>query len=400
MRNNGPPVQTNLIQMKMLSSTISMSSVTAESFEKESSRNQNDLRQLLRTRFQTLSSYQPVELDGSIIECLGRSSTRSENLRLASVLLEALRWDYRPFSSRWVSRLDSEGLEKLGASFGLRFSSRAVLKQYDDVVRDVSESNDSTAESRRYQKQDYTISEHHGEALVWGVYAYRALQKTGHTDLNLAHVIGQEALRELLVFERWLEDGPSVSLVQAAILIDSNLKALENALFQAELIGKGESLEAWYRVGIIPQSSLDHRVRRLRRLVQAVSVSENWRQFTCAAPKCLRSDPALLPPKHPFLDGFGAQIAESSILTSDQKFEVLRFLIDFWHLKPNQILWSRAVSGLWNHLLEDERKRFETENSESAKRLKSGLLSHLIAVDQVSYDNRLMVSAYRAARAN
>jgi hypothetical protein len=315
-------------------------------------------------RFLTLSSFRPLDLDGTLLETLSRVDSRTLGLQLASCLHSALSWDPKPYSRRWLPEIEPE---------------------------------DRLTSASRYST---ILSEHQGEAMAWGVYVYRALKRFApHLAPRVALVLEHEVERELMAFEAWLRKGASKELVTAAWIVEANLKAFEHALIETQLADSGDPLQSLFRLGVLPHTALDQRVRRLRRVVQATASGENWRSFSLKIPSSVMKDSKLLLPRTPFLEGWGTSVATSRVLSRSEKIQVLEFLIQTCHAQPQSMVWPRAVHGLVHGLqCANGEANWMTElSADAVKKLTSGLVSKWVGVSPERFAATLSQAAVFAA---
>jgi len=317
----------------------------------------------LAAHYSTVGSFVPTDVDNQIRYRLWHPLVPAEDiLAMAEWVMQARRWDPRPLSTRWVENSASDGRP---------------------------------------------LSGHDGEWFSVAVAAYAATRrKSAELSDRVLSAIETELAREAAVVRTFIAEENGIELLKASTLIAHNLGDLNRVI------------EMWNLSADDPLVKIATQTNpwlecagRLNKLFMA---EENHRHFALRGPKGLRQYADLLLPIGPFFDEWGSTVASHAGLAVSDLKEIATGLIDGWiwlaekRGEKNQVTtgYARALAGMAERYKGGLSALAAELPSSLAKRLRSGALCNLLAVDRARFEaqwrkrglNALSPVEWRSAR--
>lgn len=255
----------------------------------------------LAAHFATVASFCPTDVDTKIRVHVWAPSTVDEALegQLRS-LQAALAWDSRPVSTRWAA---PEGHEP--------------------------------------------VAGHHGELLSVVMGAAGGLLHRGRVAEATALVdwAEDELRREAKAFQAAMKPGQELLALQLASILAHNAGDVDQGQQGWPEAAEAQALKG--RVGRLcheGSSPLAQSYQAAKSLYQLIA-AEGHRHYPLRSVKCLRRSPELLLPIGPCFDAWGGVLAQSQVLSEEDRMEVLGALILGGKKVPGQDGYARAVAG-------------------------------------------------------
>ena len=297
--------------------------------------------------FATVGSFVPTDVDNQIRSRLWHRSLPVETVEeMTQTVLEALHWDIREVSSRWV---------------------------HDPV-------------SLR------TLSGHDGEWFSIATAAYGAWRgRDRDRSHRVAGLIFDEIDREAKCFQAFRQAGDGISLLKCAAIIAHNLGDLDRVMDMWSLSEDDFLRRNAYKLGHRGQEDWTEILSLAGELNKAFMATENHRHFALRPAKCLRSSPKLLLPIGPFFDDWGAQVSAS--LSPEETAQVAGLLIEGWEwlLKQGEgkptFGYARAVRGIIDRFPGGESGLCRHLPSGNAKLIRAGLFRKLWTGERTRFED-------------
>jgi len=287
----------------------------------------------LKAHYTTVASFVPTDVDNQIRKNLWQGIDEDTFNQMASLTMESIKWDFRPYTTRFQS-------------FG---------KGY--------------------------VSGHQGEWFSVAVGAYASgTQRSSPWAARFIEAISQELKDEVKIFEGLVKAKDGIGAVRACTLIAHNLGDLDRVIDQWELPKEDPLRKACYKLGHAPHPTSLYSKTFLQAgaLNKELMASENHRHYPLRKIKVLRESLSYFLPTGPFFDDWGKHLGES--LELRDKLNLTEALLEgFEKLSSPRIPlygYARALAGL---LSSHKGTRWEQElPSRSLKSLQKGLLSELL----------------------
>lgn len=310
-------------------------------------------RLCLSAHWATVGSFVPTDVEHPIrFKLWNPGLAISELDSMVRVVIESLKWDFKPVSNRWVeSKLSGE-----------------------------------------------VIAAHQGEWFSVAVAAYAACRKRlPERAEEVLELIQFEMTRQAKVYLEFKRARDGVGLLQAATLIAHNLADLDRGIEAWALPATDALTDFAYKAG------QDSGVRALRfsgalveavRLNRAYMATENHRHLALRTPRALRRSQDFLLPMAPFFDDWGARIARHPGLRAEEVAEIVEALTAGWEkLKGNEgalitYAYPRAVAGLLEAFPGGMAALCQLLPARVERNLKSGLFHSLCSVSRARFEEQ------------
>lgn len=266
----------------------------------------------LAAHYSTVATYVPTDVDNQIRKHLWDQPLSNEITdAMAELVLESLRWDFRPVTARY-----QEG-------------------HLDDGT------------------QIYSCG-HQGEWFSVAVGAYACQTKKNPSQAKrILEAIVEETKVQAKLFAHWKKKREGIALLKTCTIIAHNLGDLDRVIDQWELPEEDSLRLHVYKLGHERKPTygdLQTYLLEAGALNKAFMASENHRHYPLRKPKCLRRGWELLLPLGPFFDSWGKTVATSGKLEESDKKEVAEALLDgFLKLSSPKIPlygYARALRGM------------------------------------------------------
>lgn len=296
----------------------------------------------LSAHYTTVASFVPTDVDNQIRKNLWQGIDLSTYEQMASLTMESLSWDFRPYTTRFQN-------------FG----------------------------------QTY-VSGHQGEwfSVAVGAYASGLIHSSPWAEKFMA-AIKKELESEAKVFQGLVQAKDGIGALRACTLMAHNLGDLDRVMDQWELPAEDPLRKACYKLGHSPHPSFPFSKTFLQAgaLNKEFMASENHRHYPLRKIKALRESLSYFLPTGPFFDSWGKHLGDS--LELRDKLELTEALLEgFEKLSSPKVPlygYARALAGL---LASQKNTRWEQElPSKSLKSLQKGLLAELIREPKEVFEN-------------
>lgn len=290
-------------------------------------------RYCLTAHHATVSSFVPTDVDNQIRLHLWQGNPSTEVLqKMAELVLESNRWDYRPVSPRWVQSPET----------GAR------------------------------------LAGHDGEWFSTAVAAYGALKRRlPEFAKTIRAAIEAEVLNEAQIFSDLVRARDGVGVLKACTLIAHNLGDLNRVI------------EMW---NIENDPAMNFGIEQNKWLAMATDLNrqkmaaENHRHFALRKPRPLRRSVDLFLPLGPFLDDWGRAISTHPLLSQKDIGEIVEALIEGLEKTPGSIGYTRAIAGIEDQFRGGRAALHEFLPAREARKIKSGTLRSLISQRKESFE--------------
>lgn len=272
----------------------------------------------LSAHYVTCATPVPTDVDNQIRKKLWPQELPVEvALEMATWVLEAHSWDYRPVSARFSFGAKNTAWEKesldghLGEWFTVACGAYCSLKQWD------------TPESQMKRAE-------------------------------LFDAIRDETNRHSEVFGSLWRAGDGIGCLLASVSIAHNFGDLDRVMDQWELAVDDPLRLEFYKLGSQPLLS-NGKLRHQGRLWSAGELykspidgssmtAENHRHFALRKPRIIRSQAEFLVPMGPFFDSWGATLGQKA--PPEGQAEIVEALNQGWQRLPGTLGYGRALLGL------------------------------------------------------
>lgn len=305
--------------------------------------------------FATVTTFVPTDVDNQIRQKLWPASLPLETaLEMKRLVLEARGWDIQALSRRVVT----------GPESGLK------------------------------------LTGHAGEWLTIAIPAYAILKMRKHPEAQeVADAVLDELKLEAAVYREFKRARNGMGLLWAATTIAHNLGDLDRVLDAWQVPSSDPLFRRVYRVGHEGPERFEGTLIEAGQLNKAMMAVENHRHLPLRAPRCLRRSEDFLLPIAPFLDAWGACVARHTLLSFEEKAEVVGALVDGWerlNQKPGgPVGYARALAGLLEQVPGGEQAIYAELPARYARVLKSGPLRSQLAQPRSRFEEQWASMALR-----
>lgn len=302
--------------------------------------------------YTSVGSFVPTDVDNQIRFRLWHPEASNETIEaMVDTVEEALGWDIRPVTTRWIPDPNSTQI----------------------------------------------LSGHRGEWLTISSAAYGALRKRNpKRATHIYHLIQEEIAFETSVYKAFREKGDGVSLLKASALIAHNMGDLLRVIDMWNLaeddalrLAYNRAMSKDFENGLLIESG---------ELYKLLLSADNHRHFALRAAKGLRKSADFLVPIGPFFDDWGKRVARHPLLSEMEIGEVAEALIDGWVKLTYPVGYARALSGMENALPGGAGTLAKLLPSRLSKTLRTGLLRQQCDFTQDRFENQYSQRAMKFVR--
>jgi len=263
----------------------------------------------LAAHWATAGTYVPTDVDNQIREGLWRHETVGKHIqKMAKLTIESWTWNYEQVTNR---------------------------KSYNPVRGQV-------------------MSTHEGTWLSVAIGSYNALMKNKFPTLaqEVADVILAEIEKEEKLLIELREKRDHVNFLRSTALMAHNFGDLDRVMDQWKMSPDDPFYKRIYKLGHKLNESYSPILAYAGQVNKAFLSVENHRHMSMRQPRGLRKSYKFLIPVGPFMDEWGKTLAESPILSSEEKVEITAALFEGYNRQDHAFGYIRAFHGLINNLPE------------------------------------------------
>ncbi len=250
----------------------------------------------------TAGTFVPTDVDNQIREGLWKHKKIKDHIeKMAKITIDSWTWDYR------------------------QVTNRKSFNSHNDEV----------------------MSTHEGTWLSVAIGAYCALVKNNKLDLagEVSDVIVSEIVKEQNLMLALREDRDHINYLRAAPLIAHNLGDLDRVIVQWDML-EDEFCKSIYKLGHIPNDRYNPILVYTGKVNKEFSSKENHRHMSMRQPKALRKSSHFLIPVGPFMDDWGTSLGSSSLLSPQEKAEIIVALFDGYKRQDQAFGYCRAYGAM------------------------------------------------------
>lgn len=257
----------------------------------------------LSAHWATAGTFVPTNVDNQIREGLWKHGEVSKHIeRMARLTIESWEWDYSQVTNR---------------------------KSCDP-------------------KNGRVMSTHEGTWLSVAIGAYCALKRHQRTGLQqeMADVILAEIEKEERLLTELRESRDHVNFLRSTALMAHNFGDLDRVIDQWEMPEDDPFRLRIYKLGHKLNASYSPILAYAGQVNKAFLSVENHRHMSMRQPKCLRRSHHFLIPVGPFMDQWGRELGSSSLLSLEEKGEIVAALKEGFTRQDQALGYLRAYRGI------------------------------------------------------
>jgi hypothetical protein len=257
----------------------------------------------LAAHWTTAGTFVPTDVDNQIREGLWRHETVGSHIqRMARLTIEAWKWDYEQVTNR---------------------------KSYNPARGQV-------------------MSTHEGTWLSVAIGAYNALIKNKRAELaqDIADVILAEIEKEEKLLIELREKRDHINFLRSTALMAHNFGDLDRVMDQWSMNPDDPFYKRIYKLGHQLNDNYSQIFVYSGQVNKAFLAQENHRHMSMRQPRGLRKSHQFLIPVGPFMDDWGKTIAESKILTNEEKVEIIAAFYEGFNRQDLALGYIRAFHGM------------------------------------------------------
>ncbi len=263
----------------------------------------------LAAHWTTAGTFVPTDVDNQIREGLWRHETVGAHIqRMAKLTIESWQWDYEQVTNR---------------------------KSYNPARGQV-------------------MSTHEGTWLSVAIGAYNALIKNKFPKLaqDIADVILAEVDKEEKLLIELREKRDHINFLRSTALMAHNFGDLDRVIDQWQMSPDDAFYKRIYKLGHNLNESYSPILVYSGQVNKAFLANENHRHMSMRQPRPLRKSHNFLIPVGPFMDDWGKILGESSLLSAEEKVEIIAAFHEGFTRQDQALGYIRAYRGLVNSLPE------------------------------------------------
>jgi hypothetical protein len=256
----------------------------------------------LAAHWTTAGTFVPTDVDNQIREGLWRHETVGAHIqRMAKLTIESWQWDYEQVTNR---------------------------KSYNPARGQV-------------------MSTHEGTWLSVAIGGYNALVKNKQPKLaqDLADVILAEIEKEEKLLTELREKRDHINFLRSTALMAHNFGDLDRVMDQWQMNPEDAFYKRIYKLGHKLNENYSPILVYSGEVNKAFLAQENHRHMSMRQPRGLRKSYKFLIPVGPFMDDWGKTLAESKILTNEEKVEILAAFFEGFTRQDQALGYTRAYHG-------------------------------------------------------
>ena len=256
----------------------------------------------MAAHWSTAGTFVPTDVDNQIREGLWKHKSIKKHIeKMARITIDSWSWDYEQVTNR---------------------------KSYNTFNNEV-------------------MSTHEGTWLSVAIGAYCALISNDMKDLamEVANVIKAEITKEEQLLLRLREERDHINFLRAAPLMAHNFGDLDRVIVQWDMLEE-DFCKNIYKLGHIVNPNYDPILVYTGKVNKEFSSKENHRHMSMRQPKCLRKSHKFLIPVGPFMDKWGDDLGKSSLLSPQEKAEIIIALFDGYKRQDQAFGYCRAYGAM------------------------------------------------------
>ena len=257
----------------------------------------------MSAHWSTAGTFVPTDVDNQIREGLWKHKTIKNHIeKMAKITIDSWTWDYEQVTNR---------------------------KSYNRLNNQV-------------------MSTHEGTWLSVAIGAYCALTKHKMNELaqEVADVILAEIKKEEQLLIQLREDRDHINFLRAAPLMAHNFGDLDRVMIQWNMNKEDEFCKQIFKLGHNLNENYSSILVYTGQVNKKFSSKENHRHMSMRQPKCIRSSYKFLIPVGPFMDKWGEDIGQSTLLTMEEKAEIVSALYEGYTRQDQAFGYCRAFGAL------------------------------------------------------
>jgi hypothetical protein len=257
----------------------------------------------LAAHWTTAGTFVPTDVDNQIREGLWRHETVGSHIqRMARLTIEAWSWNYEQVTNR---------------------------KSYNPARGQV-------------------MSTHEGTWLSVAIGAYNALIKNKRAELaqDIADVILAEIEKEEKLLIELREKRDHINFLRSTALMAHNFGDLDRVMDQWSMNPEDPFYQRIYKLGHQLNVNYSQIFVYSGQVNKAFLAQENHRHMSMRQPRGLRKSHQFLIPVGPFMDEWGRTLAESKILTNEEKVEIIAAFYEGFTRQDLALGYTRAFHGM------------------------------------------------------
>jgi hypothetical protein len=237
---------------------------------------------------------------------------------------------------------------------------RKKLWNHSSIKKHIHKMTRLTIESWKWDYQQVTnrksynrtnnqvISTHEGTWLSVAIGAYCALVKNKELILQreIEDIILSEIKKEESLLIQLREDRDHINFLRAAPLMAHNFGDLDRVMIQWDMNNDDKFCQKIYKLGHQLNKEYSPILVYTGKVNKQFSSKENHRHMSMRRPKCLRKSHKFLIPVGPFMDQWGQDLGASSLLSIEEKAEVVGALYEGFKRQDQALGYGRALAGI------------------------------------------------------
>lgn len=251
---------------------------------------------------------------------------------------------------------------------------REGLWKHQNIQRHIEKMARTTIDSWNWDYEEVTnrksynesrgqvMSTHEGTWLSVAIGAYAALEKHGKTELlqEMEAIILAEAEKEEKLLLELQEKRDHINFLRSTALMAHNFGDLDRVIDQWQMSMDHPFRKRIYKLGHELNENYSPILVFAGEVNKAFLSVENHRHMSMRQPKCLRRSKNFLIPVGPFMDDWGRILGESSLLSLEEKGEIVLALFEGWKRQDQAMGYIRGFRALISALPEglDTLERF------------------------------------------
>jgi hypothetical protein len=257
----------------------------------------------LAAHWTTAGTFVPTDVDNQIREGLWRHETVGAHLaKMAKLTIDSWQWDYEQVTNR---------------------------KSYNP-------------------SRGQVMSTHEGTWLSVAIGGYNALIRNKQPQLaqDVADVILAEIEKEEKLLLELREKRDHINFLRSTALMAHNFGDLDRVMDQWQMNPEDPFHKRIYKLGHRLNESYSQVLVYAGQVNKAFLALENHRHMSMRQPRCLRKSHKFLIPVGPFMDDWGKVLAESNLLTPEEKVEIIAAFYEGYGRQDHAYGYVRAYHGM------------------------------------------------------
>lgn len=291
---------------------------------------------------------------------------------------------------------------------------REGLWKHQNIQRHIEKMARTTIDSWNWDYEEVTnrksynesrgqvMSTHEGTWLSVAIGAYAALEKHGKTELlqEMEAIILAEAEKEEKLLLELQEKRDHINFLRSTALMAHNFGDLDRVIDQWQMSMDHPFRKRIYKLGHELNENYSPILVFAGEVNKAFLSVENHRHMSMRQPKCLRRSKNFLIPVGPFMDDWGRILGESSLLSLEEKGEIVLALFEGWKRQDQAMGYIRGFRALISALPEglDTLERFIPFDVMAELRRSPFLESSLVSEEEFKESYRKKLESFEGTK--